>query len=196
MASAIHATRSLIEDAPAYELDGRMLPHEWIETSSGFLKTDAVDHFDDHFFAHGHTYEAHPITLGPAVATIHEMQRLNLVERARQMGAYLGPKLVGLKEKHPSVGDVRGLGLFWAVELVKNRKTKQLLNTMEEKVTGKPVVVDKIAAEMMKNGVSVQAWISHFVIAPPLIIEKDEIDMGVAALDAALRLADENVEVQ
>jgi hypothetical protein len=49
-ASPIRAMRSLIEDAPTYELDGRMLAHEWIETSSGFLKTDAVDHFDDHFF--------------------------------------------------------------------------------------------------------------------------------------------------
>jgi taurine--2-oxoglutarate transaminase len=154
-----------------------------------------ASHFDDHLFAHGHTYEAHPVTLGPAVATIHEMQRLKLVERARQMGAYLGQKLTALKDGHPSIGDVRGLGLFWAVELVKNRATKQLLNTMEEKVAGKPTIVDKVAAEMMKNGVCVQAWISHFVIAPPLIVEKSEIDMGVAAMDAALRLADESVEV-
>ncbi len=49
-ASALLALRALIEDAPACELDGRMLPHEWIETPSGFLKTDAVDHYDDHFF--------------------------------------------------------------------------------------------------------------------------------------------------
>jgi taurine--2-oxoglutarate transaminase len=153
-------------------------------------------HFEDHYFAHGHTYEAHPMTLGPAVATIHEMQRLNLVERAREIGVYLGAKLTALKDKHPSIGEVRGLGLFWAVELVKNRKTKQLFNTMEEKVTGKPVLVDQIAAEMLKNGVFVQAWISHFIVAPPLIVEKEEIDMGVAALDAALRLADAQVEVQ
>ncbi len=49
-AAPIRQWRSMIEDAPTYELDGRMLPHEWIETSSGYLKTDAVDHFDDHFF--------------------------------------------------------------------------------------------------------------------------------------------------
>ena len=153
-----------------------------------------ADYFEDHFFAHGHTYEAHPLTLLPAIATIHEMRRLDLVNRAREVGKYLGEKLTALKDRHPSVGDVRGLGMFWAVELVKNRATKQLFNTMQEKMAGMPAMVDKIAAEMMKNGVSVSAWISHFVIAPPLIIEKSEIDQGVAAMDAALRLADEQVQ--
>jgi len=153
-----------------------------------------AEFFDDHLFAHGHTYEAHPLTLAPAIATIHEMQRMKLVDRAAEMGPYLGEKLSALKEKHPSIGEVRGLGLFWAVELVKNRKTKQLMNTMAEKVAGKPTVVDQVAAEMMKQGVSVQTWISHFVIAPPLIVEKSDIDLGVAALDRALELADQRVE--
>jgi taurine--2-oxoglutarate transaminase len=64
------------------------------------------------------------------------------------------------------------------------------MNTMADKLGGKPLVVDQVAAEMMKNGVAVQPWISHLVIAPPLIIEKSEIDLGIAALDAALDLAD------
>jgi taurine--2-oxoglutarate transaminase len=149
-----------------------------------------AEYFDDHLFAHGHTYEAHPMTLAPGIATIREMQRLNLIERSRDMGWYLGEKLLALKAKHPSVGDVRGLGLFWAVELVKNRTTKKPLNTMQDKISGKPLTVDKVAAEMLKNGVAVQAWISHFVIAPPLIIEKEDIDLGVSVLDAALDLAD------
>ncbi|HWY45429.1 MAG TPA: aminotransferase class III-fold pyridoxal phosphate-dependent enzyme [Candidatus Sulfotelmatobacter sp.] len=147
-------------------------------------------HFDDHYFAHGHTYEAHPMTLAPAVATIHEMQRLGLVERANKIGAYLGEKLKALPARHPSIGDVRGIGLFWAVELVKNKETKQPLNTMRDKVEGKPLVVDQVAAEAMKRGVALQAWVSHFVIAPPLIIEESEVDAGVAALDAALSIAD------
>ncbi len=148
-------------------------------------------YFDDHYFGHGHTYEAHPMTLAPAVATIHEMQRLNLVERARDMGSYLGAKLQALRAKHPSIGDVRGLGLFWAVDLVRNRGTREPFNTMADKVSGAPLLVDKVAADMMGRGVFVQAWISHLVIAPPLIIEKHEIDEGVAALDAALQIADE-----
>ena len=153
-----------------------------------------ADHFEDHMFAHGHTYEAHPMTLAPAIATIHEMERLNLVERAREMGAYLGQRLNWLKARHPSIGDVRGLGLFWAIELVKNKATKQPFNTKEDKISGRPLLVDKIAAEMAKNGVTVNSWISHFVIAPPLIIEKSEIDLGTAAFDNALKMADDLVE--
>ena len=149
-----------------------------------------AEHFVDHYFAHGHTYEAHPLMLAPAVATIHEMQRLDLVKRSRELSGYVGEKLKALKEKHPSVGDVRGLGLFWAVELVKNRQTREPFNTMKDKYEGKALVVDQIAADMMKQGVSIQAWISHFVIAPPLIIEKSEIDAGVAALDKSLAIAD------
>jgi taurine---2-oxoglutarate transaminase len=153
-----------------------------------------ASYFDENYFAHGHTYEAHPMTLAPAIATIHEMQRLKLVERACAMGQYLGEKLKALAKTHPSVGDVRGLGLFWAVDLVKNRETKQPFNTMVDKLAGTPLVVDQVAAEMMKNGVALQAWISHFVIAPPLIIEKEAIDFGVAALDQALTIADRHVQ--
>lgn len=153
-----------------------------------------ADHFEDHLFAHGHTYEAHPMTLAPAIATVHEMQRLNLVARSREMGVYLGEQLRMLQQKHPSIGDVRGLGLFWAIELVKNRTTKKPFNTMEEKITGKPLVVDQVAGEMLKSGVFVASWISHFVIAPPLIIEKSEIDLGIQTFDRALAIADTSVE--
>jgi taurine--2-oxoglutarate transaminase len=156
--------------------------------------TAIADYFEDHYFSHGHTYEAHPLTLGPAVATIEEMQRLKLVERAAELEPYVRAKLEALKAKHPSVGDVRGLGLFFAVELVKNRQTKQLFNTYRDKVEGKPLVVDQIAAKMMASGVSIQAWVSHFIIAPPLIVTKEELDLGLAALDEHLATADALVE--
>jgi len=151
-------------------------------------------YFEDHLFAHGHTYEAHPMTLAPAIATIHEMQRLKLVERAHELGGYLGEKLQALTKRHPSIGDVRGIGLFWAVELVKNRKKKQPFATYRDKIEGKPLLVDQVAGAMMKEGVCIQSWVSHFVIAPPLIITKSEIDTGVAALDRGLALADQQVE--
>jgi taurine--2-oxoglutarate transaminase len=153
-----------------------------------------ADFFEDHYFSHGHTYEAHPMTLGPAVATIEEMQRLKLVERAAELEPYVREKLEALKAKHVSIGDVRGMGLFFAVELVKNRTTKQPFNTMADKVEGKPLVVDQIAAKMMADGVAQQAWVSHFVIAPPLIVTKEELDFGIDALDRHLGIADALVE--
>jgi len=154
---------------------------------------EIADHFETHYFAHGHTYEAHPITLAPAIAAINEYRRLDLIRAAKKQGEHLGKLLRELKEKHPSVGDVRGLGLFWAVELVKNRETKEPFFGAEEKLAGKISVLDKIVADMMKNGVFVQSWMSHFVVAPPLIITTEEIEEGVIAFDHSLKLADELV---
>jgi taurine--2-oxoglutarate transaminase len=151
-------------------------------------------YFDDHLFAHGHTYEAHPITLAPAIATIREMQRLNIVARSREMGEYLINGVRRLQEKHPSIGEVRGKGLFCGVELVKDRLKKQPFNTKAEKMEGKSLVVDKVAATMMKEGVFIIPWISHLVIGPPLIIEKSDIDFALSVMDRALEVADEYVE--
>jgi taurine---2-oxoglutarate transaminase len=151
-------------------------------------------YFDDHYFSHGHTYEAHPLTLAPAIAAINEIKRLDLINRSARMGEYFHDKLNALKGKHPSIGDVRGLGMFWAVELAKNRLTKTPFNTMSDKVSGKPLVVDRVAAEMMRNGVFLQAWVSHFVIAPPLIITPQEIDAAISVFDAALSIADQEVK--
>ncbi|HAP34806.1 MAG TPA: aspartate aminotransferase family protein [Bacteroidetes bacterium] len=149
--------------------------------------------FDENFFSHGHTYEAHPITLAPAIAAIGEIRRMKLVERAKELEGYLNEKLNALKPKHPSIGEVRGKGLFWCVDLVKNQKTREPFNTKSDKVNGVQSLVEKVAAEMMKNGVFLQAWISHFVIAPPLIISKEEIDIGIDALDDALAIADKEM---
>ena len=149
-----------------------------------------ASHFDDHFFAHGHTYEAHPLTLAPAIAAINEYRRLNLIERAETMGAYLGKKLRALQDRHKCIGEVRGLGLFWGVELVKDRKKKTYFNSFRDKVSGVPAMVEKIAGRMMQNGVFIQAWVSHFVVAPPLIVTEKEIDEGVRVMDEALALAD------
>ncbi len=152
-----------------------------------------ADHFEDNFFAHGHTYEAHPITLAPAIAAIDEYRRLDLLNQSTRMGELLGAKLRKLAEKHPSVGDVRGLGLFWCVDLVKDRTTKEPFNTPQDKAARRPLVIDAVAAEMTKRGVTALSWVSHFVIAPPLIVTEEQLDEGVAALDAALAVADAKV---
>lgn len=147
-------------------------------------------HFDDHYFAHGHTYEAHPITLGPAVAAIREYKRLGLLERSRKLGETLGHRLRAIASKHRSVGEVRGRGLFWAVELVADRESKRPFATPQEKLAGKPLVIDQVTAKMMSLGVSCLGWVSHLVVAPPLIITEAELDEGLAALDQALAVAD------
>jgi taurine--2-oxoglutarate transaminase len=127
------------------------------------------------------------------VAAIKEIRRMNLVARSREMGGYLGERLRGLMARHPSIGDIRGIGLFWAVDLVKDRSTRAPFNTMADKVAGTPLLVDKVTARTMADGVYISGWISHLVIAPPLIVGKEEIDEAVRVLDGALAIADDAV---
>jgi taurine---2-oxoglutarate transaminase len=77
---------------------------------------------------------------------------------------------------------------------VRDRATKTPFNTFKDKISGAPLLVDKVAARMLANGVYIQAWMSHFVIAPPLIVTEKELDQGVAALDEALSIADQEVQ--
>jgi len=152
------------------------------------------DFYEDHYFALGHTYEAHPLTLAAGVAAIQEYKRLDLIKRAKKLGEYMGKQLKTLKDKHVSIGDVRGLGLFWGIELVRNRKTRAWFNTREDKLQGKPMMVDRVANDCMNNGVYFSTWLNYIVAAPPLIIKEEEIDRGIAALDKSLTLADKDVE--
>ncbi|MGA8664691.1 MAG: aspartate aminotransferase family protein [Thermoplasmata archaeon] len=151
--------------------------------------------FRDRYFPHGHTYEAHPLTLAPATAAIEEYRRLDLLEKSRRDGEYLLHRLREIQEHHPSVGDVRGLGLFAAVELVRDRSTRAPFNTEEDKLAGRPLVAEKVAAAMLKEGVFCVAWVSHLVVAPPLIVTREELDHGLEVLDRALLVADEELPV-
>ena len=114
--------------------------------------------------------------------------------RLAKDGEVLGVKLRALKDRHPSVGDVRGLGLFWGIELVKNRATKEPFGTFHDKYARKPMLIDQVTGELMKQGVYSVGWISHLVLAPPLIVTEAQLDEAVAALDVALKITDAQVQ--
>lgn len=157
--------------------------------------TPAVhDAFQEVYFPHGHTYEAHPLTLAPGVAAIGEYRRLGLIEKSRKDGEYLLARLREIQARHRSVGEVRGLGLFAAVELVKNRKTREPFNTADDKLAGRPLLIDQVTGAMMKEGVYCNGWVSHLVIGPPLIVTREELDQGLDVLDRALAVADAKAE--
>ena len=98
-----------------------------------------------------------------------------------------------LQVTQPSVGDVRGIGLFWAIELTKDRGRRLPFNTRKEKAAGQPLVVNVVVAEALRHGVSVVGWINHLIIAPPLIVTEAELAEGVAGLDEALKVSDDLV---
>ncbi len=151
------------------------------------------DAFLDRYFPHGHTYEAHPLTFAPAIAAISEYRRLGLIDRSRTEGAYLLERLRTIAGRHPSVGEVRGLGLFSAIELVRDRGRREPFNLPGDVVEGIPLVVDQVVQAMRKEGVYVMGWISHLLVAPPLIIAREELDRGLDVLDRALLIADAQV---
>ncbi len=154
------------------------------------------DRFREQFFSHGATYAGHALCCAAALALIPIYQTDNLIENSRKMGAYLLEKAKGLMEKHPCVGDVRGLGLFVGLELVKNRKTKEPMVPVGGKL--KPGANPKLAVAKRLGELGMMAMAANpgtvIAMAPPLIITRDEIDEGIAIMDQALEVGDTFVE--
>jgi taurine--2-oxoglutarate transaminase len=148
------------------------------------------DRFERCFFSHGHTYAMHPLALSAIPAALGEYERIMATGQPQRASKHLQDGLLALKDGHPSIGDVRGLGHFWAIELVKDRHTREPFNTKADKAALKPLVISTLAREMLKRGLYVAAWYNHFIVAPPLIIREDEIDLGLEIMDDVLTMAD------
>ncbi|MDD4903837.1 MAG: aminotransferase class III-fold pyridoxal phosphate-dependent enzyme, partial [Candidatus Bipolaricaulis sp.] len=157
-----------------------------ITVTSGAIK----DAFETMAFSHGHTYTMHPLALSAIPPAVSEYKKLVASGRLRKVSDHLGRRLRELADRHASVGDVRGIGHFWAVELVRDRTTKEPFNTKADKAALRPLMTSKISATLLERGVYLSNWYNHFVVAPPLIISEAEVDLGIEALDEALTLAD------
>lgn len=155
---------------------------------------EIADHFEDNMLCHGHTYSGHPLACAAGVAAIETYREENLIERARETGEYLGERLEGLVEDHPSVGDTRGVGLFRGVELTKREGERVPFGQRSDKISKGNTVVDEVAARAGENGVYVANMINTLIIAPPLTITEDDIDEAVSALDDALAVSDAAME--
>jgi taurine---2-oxoglutarate transaminase len=142
------------------------------------------------FISFGHTYSMHPLACASAVATIELMRDEGIVEHVAEMGAYLEPRLRKLADAHPSVGDVRGRGLLWGLELVRNRETREPLSPYNERGPA-AAPFEGVQAAIRERGVLPHGRWNALGIAPPLIIEREELDEGLAVYDEALGIADE-----
>ncbi len=150
-----------------------------------------AQYFEEELFCHGHTYAYHPLTASAIPAAIAEYKKLFKSGLPQKASRHLQKKLYQLGDKHICVGDVRGLGHFWALEIVKNRKTKEPFDTKADKFSGKSLMTAQIAGDAMKEGLYLAAWYDTLVIAPPLIITEDQIDAAVDILDRSLKIADQ-----
>ncbi len=166
------------------------LTGSYVPFAATTVSKEIGDHFEEEPFLHGHTFTGHSVGAAAALAAIKEYREKALVENARRLGPYMEKGLAELKERHPSVGDVRGLGLFWGLELIKGKETRSPFVEKEDALRGTRSAVDDVVADAMKRGVFVLNMLSVLLIAPPLTVTKAEIDEGIDALDEALRSTD------
>jgi taurine---2-oxoglutarate transaminase len=150
------------------------------------MKAGIAQYFNERVYQSGLTYTAHPISLAAAVANIQVMQEDHLVERAHQMGPVLHRMLVDLGEKHPSIGEIRSIGLFGVIELVRNRNTKEPMAPYD----GTSPEMVRLRKHLLERGLFLYSHWHTLLIIPPLIITEDELAEGFAILDEALSIPD------
>jgi taurine---2-oxoglutarate transaminase len=146
--------------------------------------------FAERVFPGGLTYSGHPIACAAAVASINAMKDEGIVENARRVGEdVLGPGLRELAERHPSIGEVRGLGVFWALDLVRDRATREMLVPYNAAGAANAPMLELVAA-CKERGLIPFANFNRLHVVPPCTITDEEAKEGLAILDEALSVAD------
>ena len=148
-----------------------------------------ADHFESRPFPMGLTYSGHPVSTAAAVATIEVYKEEKLVENAKAMGVMLKEGLEELKARHPSVGDVRSIGLFAVIELVKDRETKEPLAPWNAKPWEMGVMAQVPGALRERGMYTFVKWNWIFAV-PPLSINETELHHGLRILDEVLDITD------
>lgn len=147
-------------------------------------------HFDTVSFPGGLTYSGHPLACAPGVATFEVFRRDGILERVRDLGErVVRPRLEQMAARHPSVGEVRGLGLFWAIELVRDRGSREPLVPFDA-AGADAAPMAAFAAACKKAGLWPFTHFNRVHVAPPLIISEDDLVRGLDIIDRALEVTD------
>ena len=147
------------------------------------ISAEIADTFAERVFPGGLTYSGHPLACAAAVATINTMAEERIVENAAEIGErVLGPGLRELAERHHLIGEVRGLGVFWALDLVVDRASKQPLAPYG----GTSPAMAELVGALKANGVLPFTNYHRLHVVPPCTITADEAREGLAAIDKAL----------
>ena len=133
--------------------------------------------FEQQVFPGGLTYSGHPLAMASIVATLDAMEDEGIVDNARTIGAdHIGPGLAALAEKHSMIGDVRGVGVFWALDLVDDRSSK-------DPVSGS--VIAQLKKELMSRGLLPFAADNRIHVVPPCVVTADEVAQALSIYDEA-----------
>ena len=158
----------------------------------GVVIADPIaDAFAERVFYGGLTYSGHPLACASAVASIRAFHEEGVVEHAEAIGReVLGPGLHDLMARHPSIGEVRGVGCFWCIELVRDRESREML--VPYNAGGAQMgPVAAIQREALAKGLLLMVHWNKIHVVPPLVISPEEARQGLAILDEVLAIADE-----
>jgi taurine--2-oxoglutarate transaminase len=145
----------------------------------GVMISDPIArHFDDRVFPGGLTYSGHPLASASIVAAIDAMESEGVIENARTIGAeQIGPALRALQDKHGVIGEIRGRGVFWAVEFVADRDTREPVSAPD---------MGRLKKDLLARGLLPFIQDNRIHIVPPAVVTADEVTRGIGIIDAAL----------
>lgn len=157
----------------------------------GVAISDAIfETFRDRVYPGGLTYSGHPLACAAAVSAINVMAEEGMIENAERLGRdIIGPRLAQMMERHPSIGDVRGAGVFWAIELVKNRETKEPMAAYG----GSSPEMNELIGALKAKGILPFANFNRIHVVPALNIPDKVLEQALDAIDEALEVTDKYV---
>jgi len=153
------------------------------------MRPQVASHFDDNVFYGGLTYNSHPLGCAAALATIRVYEEDDMVGNSRRLGAVLANHHRRLQERHPCVGAVRSIGLFGALELVRDRRTMEPLAPFN----GTSPEMKAVSQALLDEGLYTFVRWNTIMTNPPLCITAGELDEGFEILDKALAVGDRAV---
>ena len=154
------------------------------------MKPEIAAAFNEQAFESGLTYTSHPVSLAAAIANINVMKEDHIVQHAAEMGKVLKRMLTDLGEAHPSIGEVRNIGLFGILELVKDRKTKEPMAPWN----GSSPEMTALKKYCLDHGLFLYTHWHTVLIIPPLIITGEQLKEGFEVLDQALEITDKGTK--
>jgi taurine--2-oxoglutarate transaminase len=155
------------------------------------MRKEIAQAFNEKVYQGGLTYNGHAVSLTAAFSVINVMKEDKLVDQAREKGKLLTKLLQEMYEKHPCVGDVRSIGLFGVLELVKNRETKEPMSPFN---VNNPIML-KLRQYCLDEGLYIIIHWHKILIIPPLIITEEQLQDGFRIIDKALEITDAQVVV-
>ncbi len=162
----------------------------YVQLGGVVVSKEIASYFDDHVLSCGLTYNGHPLACAAGVACVHYYLDHHIEEHVQEVGKVLGEILESLKEKHACVGDVRYIGLFSSLELVKDKATREPIVPFGKDPEG---IRSRILGLLKERGFMTFGHENMILVAPPLIITADQIREEMAKMDEVLTIVDETM---